>query len=69
MFCAFLHGYELIHHRVTQNLTEFNLKSELREILCNSVVNNSFLFCLEAKKSFFYLPPSYSTNNLIYLET
>ena len=24
MFCAFLSGFEFIHHRVTQSLTEFS---------------------------------------------
>ena len=37
----FLSGYELIHHRVTQGITEFNQfeikRIELRETLCYSV--------------------------------
>ena len=41
-FASFLSGYELIHHRVTQGITEFNQfeikRIELRETLCYSVV-------------------------------
>ena len=42
----FLSGYELIHHRVTQSITEFNQfeikKIELRETLCYSVVKTHY---------------------------
>ena len=41
-FSLFLMGYELIHHRVTLSLTEFNQieikRIELRDTLCYSVV-------------------------------
>ena len=41
-FGSFLSGYELIHHRVTQGITEFNQfeikRIELRDTLCYSVV-------------------------------
>ena len=43
---SFLMGYELIHHRVTQGITEFNQfeikRIELRETLCYSVVKTHF---------------------------
>ena len=43
---AFLSGYELIHHRVTQSFTEFNQfeikRIELRETLCYSVVKTHY---------------------------
>ena len=43
----FLSGYELIHHRVTQGITEFNQfeikRIELRDTLCYSVVKTPFL--------------------------
>ena len=39
-------GYELIHHRVTQGITEFNQfeikRIELRDTLCYSVVKTHF---------------------------
>ena len=39
-------GFELIHHRVTQSITEFNQfeikKIELRDTLCYSVVKTHF---------------------------
>ena len=42
----FLSGYELIHHRVTQGITEFNQfeikRIELRETLCYSVVKTHY---------------------------
>ena len=49
-------GYELIHHRVTQSLTEFNQfeikKIELRETLCYSVVKTHF--CTVTRKLSFH---------------
>ena len=41
-----LYGYELIHHRVTQSITELNRfeikRIELRDTLCYSVVKTPF---------------------------
>ena len=43
---SFLSGYELIHYRVTQGITEFNQfeikRIELRDTLCYSVVKTPF---------------------------
>ena len=43
-------GYELIHHRVTQGITEFNQfeikRIELRETLCYSVVKTHYFSVL-----------------------
>ena len=45
-FASFLFGFELIHHRVTQSITEFNQfeikKIELRDTLCYSVVKTHY---------------------------
>ena len=45
-YIRFCKGYELIHHRVTQSLTEFNQfeikRIELRDTLCSSVVKTHF---------------------------
>ena len=53
-FCAFLSGYELIHHRVTQSFTEFNQfeikRIELRETLCYSVVKTHYYTVTNAQK-------------------
>lgn len=44
-------GYELIHHRVTQGITEFNQfeikRIELRDTLCYSVVKTHYFFSNE----------------------
>ena len=43
---SFLSGYELIHHRVTQGIREFNQfeikRIELRDTLCYSVVKTHY---------------------------
>ena len=43
---SFLSGFESIHHRVTQSITEFNQfeikKIDLRDTLCFSVVKTNY---------------------------
>ena len=50
---SFLYGYELIHHRVTQSLTELNQfeikRIELRDTLCSSVVKTHFFSVMNYK--------------------
>ncbi len=45
-FIHYCNGYELIHHRVTQGITEFNQfeikRIELRETLCYSVAKTHY---------------------------
>lgn len=51
-------GYELVHHRVTQSLTEFNRfeikRIELRETLCYSVVR-TYYYTVTRKHPFHFI--------------